>query len=222
MDAIFKARNPLKYYSRGEIWEQYKIACRYQETADQKERGDFLNVAWQILRELDGEDRPKSEEGACLNYSKASVNDKADNLPLVQFIYQEVTEGKVIDPTVRAYIDKGLWDSEFEIKFRQHYLLEEEEQEKRETERRVGKEGAAGSSTGYTVPHSMMRDKGRVRTWKIVFHNSGVIEHHYPKSWGDVQIAASEITMKGKGRISLRKMVRVRESSALRTHRTPL
>ena len=51
---FFKARNPLEYYSRGEVWEQHKIAGRYQETADQRERRDFLNVAWQILKELGG------------------------------------------------------------------------------------------------------------------------------------------------------------------------
>ena len=90
-------------------------------------------------------------------------------------------------------------ESEVEIKFRQHYFREEKEQEKRETERRVGKEGAAGSSTDYTVPHSMVRDKERVGTWKMVFHKSEAIEHHYPKFWEDVQTAASEITMKGKG-----------------------
>ena len=196
---FFKAGNPLKYHSRGEVWGRYKIAGRCQETADQRERRDFLNVAWQILKELEGEDRFKSEEGTYLNYAKASINDKADNLPLVQCICQEVTEGRIIDPTVRVYIDKCLWGSEFEIKFRQHYLREEEEQEERESERRVGKEGAAGSSTDYTVPHSMVRDKVRVRTWRMVFHKSEAIEHHYPKFWEDVQIAASEITMKGKG-----------------------
>ena len=196
---FFQARGPLKYYSRGEAWEQYRILVGYQEAADQRERRDLLNVTWQILKELEGEDRLKSEEGAYLKYSTASINDKADNLPLVQFIYQEITEGKIIDPTVRAYIDKGLWDSEFEIKFGQHYLREEEEQEKRESERRVGKEGAAGSSADYTVPHSIMRDKERARTWKIVFHRSEVTEHRYPKFWEDVQTAASEITMKGKG-----------------------
>ena len=81
MDAVFKARNPFKYYSRGEFWEQYKISGRCQETADQRERRDFLNVAWQILKELEGEGRPKSEEGAYFNYSKASINDKADRQP---------------------------------------------------------------------------------------------------------------------------------------------
>ena len=39
----------------------------------------------------------------------ASMTRQTDNLPLVQFIYKEVTEGKIIDPTVRVYIDKGLW-----------------------------------------------------------------------------------------------------------------
>ena len=33
-----RAGNPLKYYSRGESWDQCKIAGRCQETADQKER----------------------------------------------------------------------------------------------------------------------------------------------------------------------------------------
>ena len=94
-----------------------------------------------------GEDILKSEEGAYLNYSRASINDKADNPPLIQFIYQEVAEGKIIDPTVRVYIDKGLWDSEFEIKFRQHYFREEEGQEKKEIERIFGKEGAASAGT---------------------------------------------------------------------------
>ena len=50
---FFKARNPLKYHSRGEVWEQYKIVGRCQETADQRERRDFLNVAWQIFKELE-------------------------------------------------------------------------------------------------------------------------------------------------------------------------
>ena len=145
----FRARNPLKYHSRGEFWVQYKISGRHQETADQRERRDFLNVAWQIFKELEGEDRLKSEEGAYLNYPKTNIIDKVDNLPLIQFIYQEVTEGNIIDPAVRAYIDKGLWDAACERKLRQHYLREEEEQERRETERRVGKEGAAGSSTDY-------------------------------------------------------------------------
>ena len=45
----------------------------------------------------------------------------------------------------------------------------------------------------------MMRNKERVRTWKLVFHKSEAIEHHYPKFWEDVQTAASDITMKGKG-----------------------
>ena len=31
-----KAWNPLKYYSNGQTWEQYKIAGRYQETPDQR------------------------------------------------------------------------------------------------------------------------------------------------------------------------------------------
>ena len=197
----FKARNTLKYYSRGEFWDQYKISGRYQETADQRERRDFLNVAWQILKELEGEDRLKSEEGAYLNYpkTKTSINEKVDNLPLIQFIYQEVTEGKIIDPTVRVYIGKGLWESEFELKFRQHYLREEEEQLRREIERRAGREGAAGPSIDYNVPRSMMRDKERASTWKMIFRKHETIEHHRPKFWEDVQSAASEITTKGKG-----------------------
>ena len=65
-----------------------------------------MNVARQILKELEGEERLKSEEGAYLNYAKPSINDKADHLPLIQFIYQEVTEGKLLDPTVRVYINK--------------------------------------------------------------------------------------------------------------------
>ena len=101
-----------------------KNAGRYQETADQRERRDYLNVAWQIFKELEGEERFKSEEGAYFNYAKASINDKADHFPLIQFIYQEVTEGKLIDPTVRVYVDKGLWEVGFELKFRQHYERE--------------------------------------------------------------------------------------------------
>lgn len=47
----YKAWNPLKYYSVNQTWDQYKITGRYQETADQRERRDYLNVAWQILKE---------------------------------------------------------------------------------------------------------------------------------------------------------------------------
>ena len=130
----FKAWNPLKYQSTGQTWDQYKITGRYQETADQRERRDYLNVAWQVLKELEGEERLKSEEGAYLNYPKASVNDKADHLPLVQFIYQEVTEGRLINPIARVYIDKGFWNSDFEILFRKHYE-KEEEQDNRERQR---------------------------------------------------------------------------------------
>ena len=119
-----------------------------------------MNVAWQIPKELEGEERPKSEEGAYLNYPKASTNDKADHLPLSQFIYQEVTEGRLINPIARVYIEKRFWNSDFEILFRKHYEKEEEEQEKRETERRLGKE-APGSSADYTVPHNMMRKRQR-------------------------------------------------------------
>ena len=79
----FKAWNPLKYYSTDQTWDRYNITGRYQETADQRERRDYLNVAWQIFKELEGEERIKSEEGAYLNYLKASINDKADHLPLV-------------------------------------------------------------------------------------------------------------------------------------------
>ena len=135
----FKAWNPLKYQSTGQTWDQYKITGRYQETADQRERRDYLNVAWQVLKELEGEERLKSEEGAYLNYPKASVNDKADHLPLVQFIRQEVTEGRLISTIARVYIDKGLWNPDFEVLFRKHYEKEEEEQGKRETERRFGR-----------------------------------------------------------------------------------
>ena len=117
-----------------------------------------MNVAWQIFTEPEGEERPRSEEGAYLNDPKASINDKADHLPLVQFIYQEVTEGRPINPIARVYIDKGLWNSGFEILSRKHYEKEEEEQAKRETERRLGKE-APGSSTDFTVPHNMMRQR---------------------------------------------------------------
>ena len=54
-----------------------------------------MNVAWQVLKELEGEERLKSEEGAYLNYAKSSINDKADHLPLIQFIFEEITEGKL-------------------------------------------------------------------------------------------------------------------------------
>jgi hypothetical protein len=158
-----------------------------------RERRDFLNVAWQILKEHEGEQRLISDEGAYLNYPKSSTNDKADHLPITQFIFHEVTEGKVIDPTVRIYIDKGLWNSEFELKFRQHYEREEAEQQKREEERRVGREVAPGSSTDYTVPHSMMRDRERVRTWKMILHKNDIIEQHRPKFWEDVQEATTVI-----------------------------
>ena len=68
------------------------------------------------------------------------------------------TDRRLINPIARVYIEKGLWNSDFEILFRKHYEKEEEEQDKRETERRIGRE-APGSSTDYTVPHNMMRDK---------------------------------------------------------------
>ena len=110
-----------------------------------------MNVAWQILKELEGDERFKSEEGAYLNYAKASINDKADHLPLIQFIYQEVADGKLIDPTVRVYIEKGLWNADPELKFRQHYEREEAEQEKRET----GKKARQRRSTRLQLgPHS--------------------------------------------------------------------
>ena len=117
-----------------------------------------MNVAWQILKEPGGEERLKSDEGAYLNYPKASINDKADHLPLIQFIFEEATEGKLVNPTARVYLEKGLWEADFEIRFRRHYEKEEEEQETREKERRLGKE-APGSSTHYTVPHNMMTSK---------------------------------------------------------------
>ena len=164
----YKTWNPLKYYSAEQTWDQYKVIGRYHETADQRERRDYLNVAWQVLKELEGEERLNSEEGAYLNNAKSSINDKADHPPLIQFINQEVTEGKLVDPIVRVCIEKGLWNADVEILFRKHYEKEEQEQEKRETERRIGKE-APGSSADYTVPHNMMRDKERVRTWKMVF-----------------------------------------------------
>ena len=193
-----KAWNPLKYYSSDHTWEQYKVTGRYQGTPDQRERRDYLNVAWQILKELEGEERLKSDEGAYLNYPKAGINDKADHFPLVQFIYEEITEGRLINPIARVYIEKGVWNSDFEILFRRHCGKEEEEQEKRETERRLGKE-APGSSTDYTVPHDTMRDKERVRTWKLVFHKTDDIEQHRPKFWLDVQSVADQISRKGKG-----------------------
>ena len=158
----YKAWNPFTYYSTEQTWEQYKITGRYQETPDQRERREYLNVAWQILKELEGEKRPKSDEGAYLDYPKASTNDKADHLPLVQFISEDVTEGRLVNPTARVYLEKGLWEAGFEIRFRRHYEKEEEEQETREKQRRLGKE-APGSSTDYTVPHNMMRDRERVR-----------------------------------------------------------
>ena len=117
----YKAWSPLKYYSNDQTWEQYKIAGRYQETPDQRERRDYLNVAWQVLKELEGEERLKGEDGAYLNYAKSSINDKADHLPLIQFIFEEITEGKLINPTARVYIEQGLWNADFEIKFRKHY-----------------------------------------------------------------------------------------------------
>ena len=98
----------------------------------------------------------------------------------------EVTEGKLINPTARVYIEKGLWESDFEIKFRKHCEKEEGEQEAREKERRLGKE-APGSSTDYVVPHNMMRDRERIRTWKVVFRKTDDIEQHHPKFWLDVQ-----------------------------------
>ena len=104
----------------------------------------------------------------------------------------------LVDPVVRVYIEKGLWNADFEVLFRKHYEKEEEEQEKRETERRIGKE-APGSSTDYTVPHNMMRDKERVRIWKMIFHKTDAIEQHYPKFWEDVQAVADHTNRKGKG-----------------------
>ena len=144
----YKAWKPLKYYSSEQTWEQYRVTGRYQETPGQRERKDYLNVASQVLKELEGEERPKSDEGAYLNYPKASTNDKADHLPPIQLICEEVAEGRLTNPIARVYIEKGFWSSGFEILFRRHYEKEEEEQEKRETERRLGKE-ASGSSTDY-------------------------------------------------------------------------
>ena len=117
---------------------------------------------------------------------------------MIQFIFEEVAEGKFINPTARVYIEKGLWDSDFEIKFRKHYEKEEEEQRAREKERGLGKE-APGSSTDYVVPHNMMRDRERIRTWKVVFHKTDDIEQHHPKFWLDVQSVADQISRKGKG-----------------------
>ena len=51
-----KAWNLLEFYSSEQTWEQYKITGRCQETAGQRERRDYLNVAWQILKELEGEE----------------------------------------------------------------------------------------------------------------------------------------------------------------------
>ena len=127
-----------------------------------------------------------------------SINDKADHLPLIQFIFEEVTEGRLINPVARVYKEKGFWDSDFEIRFRRHYEKEEEENKKREKERRLGKE-APGSSTDYAVPHNMMRDRERIRAWKIVFHKTDDIEQHHPKFWLDVQSVSDQISIKGKG-----------------------
>ena len=137
-------------------------------------------------------------EHTYLNYPKPSINNKADHLPLIQFIFEEVTEGRLVNPTARVYLEKGLWEADFEIRFRRHYEKEEEEQETREKERRLGKE-APGPSTDYTVPHNMMRDRERVRTWKLVFHKTDDIEQHHPKFWLDVQSVADQISRKGKG-----------------------
>lgn len=104
---------------------------------------------------------------------------------------------KLIDLMVRVYLDKGLWDQGFELKLRQHYLREEEGQERREIERREG--GAASSSTDYQVPRSMIRDKKRVRTWRTVFHRIAALEDHQPQFWDKVQAAVKNITVKGKG-----------------------
>ena len=62
----------------------------------------------------------------------------------------------------------------------------------------VGKE-ALGSSTDYTVPHSMMRDKERVRTWEMISHKADATARHYPRFWEDVQAVADQISRKGKG-----------------------
>ena len=193
-----KAWNPLEHYSNNQTWEQHKITGRYPEAPDQRERRDYLNVAWQILKDLEGEERLKSDEGAYLNYPKASINDKADHLPLIQFIFEEITEGSLINPIARVYIERGFWDSDFEIRFRRHYEKEEEEeQETREKERTLGKE-APGSSTDYAVPHNMMRDREGIRTWKLVFHKTDDIEQHHPKFWLDVQSVADQVSRKGK------------------------
>ena len=45
----------------------------------------------------------------------------------------------------------------------------------------------------------MVRDRERVRTWKLVFHKTGDIEQHRPKFWLDVQSGADQISRKGKG-----------------------
>ena len=45
----------------------------------------------------------------------------------------------------------------------------------------------------------MVRDKERIRTWKIVFQRAHDIEHQFPKFWEDVQNAAAAITEKRKG-----------------------
>ena len=40
----------------------------------ERERRDYLNVAWHILKELEGEERLKSDEGAYLNYPTVSFH----------------------------------------------------------------------------------------------------------------------------------------------------
>ena len=45
----------------------------------------------------------------------------------------------------------------------------------------------------------MMRDRERVRTWRIVPHRSEDIEQQHPKFWLDVQSVADQISRKGKG-----------------------
>ena len=44
-----------------------------------------------------------------------------------------------------------------------------------------------------------MRDKERVRTWKLVFHKAEEIAERHPKFWLDVQSVAEQGTRKGKG-----------------------
>ena len=45
----------------------------------------------------------------------------------------------------------------------------------------------------------MMRDRERVRTWRVVFHKAEEIAQRRPKFWLDVQSVADQISRMGKG-----------------------